>query len=257
MDERDLPNAAGPTPSAGARLAAGIVACLTLLAIGWTGLLIPSLLRSIKETFDQTDAGIGLVYLVYALAYALGSFAGGPLTERAGRRLVLGAAVLTTAAGVAGLGLAPSWLAFVLASVAIGLGAGCLDGGANGLVLDVYREGRGRAMNLLHVSFSVGALAAPLIVGRLVEGGMAWQAVTSAPRSCSPCSCWRICWCRCPARAANAQPADADLPDAGRRAIPAASSRVRCCCSASRSRPTSPPRSASRTGWLRSWNPRR
>ena len=29
------------------------------------------------------------------------------------------------------------------------------------------------------------------------------------------CSCWRICWCRCPARAASRQPAGADLPDAG------------------------------------------
>ena len=178
MDDSDVPTAAGPAPSARARLAAGIVACLTLLAVGWTGLLIPSLLRSIKETFDQTDAGIGLVYLVYALAYALGSFAGGPLTERAGRRLILGGAVVTMAAGVAGLGLAPSWPAFVLATVAIGVGAGCLDGGANGLVLDVYREGRGRAMSLLHTSFSVGALAAPLLVGRLVDGGVTWQAVT-------------------------------------------------------------------------------
>lgn len=161
-----------------ARLAAGIVASMTLLAVGWAGLLIPSLLRSIKVTFDQTDAGIGLVYLVYALAYALGSFGGGPLTERGGRRLVLGAAVLTTAAGAAGMGLAPSWLAFVVAAAAVGAGAGCLDGGANGLVLDVYREGRGRAMSLLHMSFSVGALAAPLLVGRLVDGGVTWQAVT-------------------------------------------------------------------------------
>src|SRR6185503_1920595 len=56
-------------------------------------------------------------------------------------------------------------------------GAGCLDGGANGLVLDVYREGRGRAMNLLHVSFSAGALAAPLAVGLLVEAGLPWQSI--------------------------------------------------------------------------------
>jgi fucose permease len=160
-----------------ARLAAGIVACLTLLAVGWTGLLIPSLLRSIKVTFDQTDAGIGIVYLVYALAYAFGSFCGGPLTERLGRRFVLGAAVLLTGAGAAGLGLAPAWAVFLLAAVALGTGAGCLDGGANGLVLDVYREGRGRAMSLLHMSFSIGALAAPLLVGTLVESGVAWQAV--------------------------------------------------------------------------------
>ena len=165
-----------PAMTSGARLAAGIVACLTLLAVGWSGLLIPSLLRSIKVTFDQTDAGIGSVYLVYALAYAFGSFGGGPLTERLGRRVVLGAAVLLTAAGVAGLGLAPTWALFLVASVALGMGAGCLDGGANGLVLDVYREGRGRAMNLLHMSFSVGALAAPLLVGTLVDSGVTWQA---------------------------------------------------------------------------------
>jgi len=159
------------------RLAAGIVGCLTLFAIGWTGLLIPSLVRSIETTFDQTDAGVGLIYLSYSVAYATGSFGGGPLTERVGRRLVLGGGVLIHGLGIAGLGLAPSWGAFVAAAMVAALGAGCLDGGSNGLVLDVYREGRGRAMNLLHVSFSVGALAAPLIVGRLVDGGVPWQTV--------------------------------------------------------------------------------
>ena len=39
----------------------GLVGCLTLLAIGWTGLLIPSLIRSIEATFGQTDAGMGIV----------------------------------------------------------------------------------------------------------------------------------------------------------------------------------------------------
>jgi fucose permease len=160
-----------------ARLAAGLVGFVTLLAIGWTGLLIPSLIRSIEATFDQTDAGIGVIYLVYAVAYMSGSFGGGTLTERLGRRLVLGGAVLVHAAGIAGLGLAPTWVAFVLAGLVAGLGAGALDGGSNGLVLDAYREGRGRAMNLLHMSFSVGALAAPLVVGVLVEGGVPWQNV--------------------------------------------------------------------------------
>lgn len=165
-----------PPVSRHGRLAAGLVGCLTLLAVGWTGLLIPSLIRSIEATFGQNDAGIGLVYLVYALAYASGSFGGGSLTERLGRRLVLGGAVLVVGLGAAGLGLAPTWAAFVLAAPIAGAGAGCLDGGANGLVLDLYREGRGRAMNLLHVSFSVGALAAPLVVGAIVAGGVPWQA---------------------------------------------------------------------------------
>jgi fucose permease len=153
---------------------------VTLFSIGWTGLLIPALIRSIETTFAQTDAGIGFVYLVYAVAYAAGSFVGAPLTERLGRRLVLGGAALVTGAGAAGLGLAPTWLAFVFAALTLGAGAGCLDGGANGLVLDAYREGRGRAMNLLHASFAFGALAAPLIVGSLVVGGVEWQTIAVA-----------------------------------------------------------------------------
>jgi len=164
-------------PTADRRLAAGIVGSLTLLAIGWTGLLVPSLIRSIKDAFDQTDAGIGVVYLVYAIAYAAGSVLGGQSMERIGRRRVLTGAALLHGLGVAGLGLAPSWPLFIVATLPSGLGAGCLDGGSNGLVLDVYREGRGRAMNLLHVSFSVGALLAPLAIGRAVEAGVTWETI--------------------------------------------------------------------------------
>jgi fucose permease len=164
-------------PASERRLPAGIVGSLTLLVIGWTGLLVPSLIRSIKETFDQTDAGIGIVYLAYSVAYALGSVLGGGLMERIGRRAVLVGAAALHGIGIAGFGLAPSWPVFVLAMIPAGLGAGCLDGGSNGLVLDAYREGRGRAMNLLHVWFSVGALLAPLAIGRAVEAGVTWEAI--------------------------------------------------------------------------------
>ena len=240
------------------RLAAGIVGCLTLFAIGWTGLLIPSLVRSIEATFDQTDAGVGLVYLAYSIAYATGSFGGGPLTERIGRRLVLGGGVLIHGLGIAGLGLAPSWGTFIAAAMVAALGAGCLDGGSNGLVLDVYREGRGRAMNLLHVSFSAGALAAPLIVGRLVEGGVPWQTVVIGGGCAHPAAGPRL----------RLRP-DAERPTRGGRAsghrgrdapavlTVAGSWPVPCSCSASPSRRTSPPRSASRTGWSGSSIPRR
>lgn len=167
-------------PTADRRLAAGMVGSFTLLFIGWTGLLVPSLIRSIKGTFDQTDAGIGVVYLAYSVAYATGSVLGGGLMERIGRRAVLVGAAVLHGVGIAGFGLAPSWPLFVLAMVPAGLGAGCLDGGSNGLVLDVYRERRGRAMNLLHVWFSVGALLAPLVIGGAIEAGVMWQTIMVA-----------------------------------------------------------------------------
>jgi FHS family glucose/mannose:H+ symporter-like MFS transporter len=65
----------------------------------------------------------------------------------------------------------------LIATVPAGFGSGAIDGGMNGLVLDLYPTARGRALNTLHLFFSVGALSSPLAVGRLVEAGIPWQAV--------------------------------------------------------------------------------
>ena len=158
-------------------VAAGVLGCAVFVLIGWSGLLVPSLIRSVKGAFDQSDAGIGLFYLLYSAAYASGSLGGGLATERLGRRTVLGLAAGIHAIGLAALGLGPSWAVFLVAALPTGLGAGAIDGGVNGLFLDRFREGRGRALNLLHLFFSLGALASPLTVGRLLEAGAGWQAI--------------------------------------------------------------------------------
>ncbi len=156
---------------------AGVLGCLAFLLIGWSGLLVPSLIRSVKEAFGQSDAGIGILYFVFSAAYASGSLGGGLVIERLGRRTVLSLAAGLHGFGLVAFGVAPSWIVFLLVAIPAGLGAGAIDGGVNGLFLDLFRSGRGRALNLLHVFFSLGALSAPLAVGRLVESGVAWQAI--------------------------------------------------------------------------------
>ena len=165
------------SPTAGRIQPAAILACAGLAFLGWAGLLVPSLIRSIEPAFGQTDAGVGVFFFVNAVASVGGSIGGGLLTERIGRRVVLTVAVALMAIGLAALAIVPSWTLFLVAAVPIGLGFGAVDGGMNGLVLDLYPEGRGRALNLLHLSFSLGALASPLFVGRVVDAGVAWQAV--------------------------------------------------------------------------------
>ena len=159
---------------------AGIAGSVGFLLIGWSGLLVPSLIRSIEVSFAQSDAGMGLYYLVYAIAYASGSLVGGMATERLGRRKVLGAAASLHGAGFLILGTAPVWTIFLAAAIPTGFGAGALDGGINGLFLDLYRSGRGRALNLLHTVFGVGALSAPIVVGRLIEAGVGYGPIIAA-----------------------------------------------------------------------------
>jgi fucose permease len=148
-----------------------------MLLVGWTGLLVPSLIRSIEPAFEQTDAGIGILFFVFAVASVGGSMAGGLLTERIGRRVVLPFAVTLIALGLVGMATVPTWVLFLALGIPFGLGSGAIDGGMNGLVLDLYPEGRGRALNLLHLFFSLGALASPLAIGRLVEAGAGWQTI--------------------------------------------------------------------------------
>ena len=157
--------------------AAGIVGCLAYVLIGWSGLLIPTLIRSVKDTFAQSDAGLGIFYFMFAIGWATGSFGGGLVTERVGRRTVLASAAALLGGGLVALGLAPGWAIFLLAALPAGLGAGAIDGGGNALFLDLYATGRGRALNLLHLFFSIGALSAPLAVGRAVEAGVDWQTI--------------------------------------------------------------------------------
>lgn len=157
--------------------AAGVIGCLTLLLIGWSGLLVPSLIRSIERDFGQSDAGIGIYYLVWAVAYASGSLGGGVVTERLGRRRILIGAALAHGLGLAVLAFVPPWEIVLLSAVPGGLGAGALDGGANGLILDLFHAARGRALNTLHLFFSIGALSSPLVAGQLVAAGVAWQGI--------------------------------------------------------------------------------
>jgi MFS transporter, FHS family, glucose/mannose:H+ symporter len=165
-----------PPSPARRRAIAAVIGCSAFFLIGWSALLVPSLIRSIEANFDQTDAAVGTYFLFNSLFSAAGSVGGGLLTERVGRRVVLTLAASLLGLGLLTIGTVGSWELFLLAAVPIGLGFGAIDGGVNGLVLDLYPESRGRALNLAHICFSLGALGSPLVVGRALEAGIAWQA---------------------------------------------------------------------------------
>jgi fucose permease len=159
------------------RPAVAVLGCVGFVLIGWSGLLVPSLIRLVEHDFVKTDGDIGLFYFLYAVGYGIGSFGGGLLTERLGRRTVLGLALAIHAVGFAVLGIAPMWGLFLVAAFPAGLGGGAIDGGVNGLFLDLYSTNRGRALSGLHLFFGVGALLEPAIVGQLIDAGVAWQAI--------------------------------------------------------------------------------
>lgn len=147
----------------------------SFLLIGWSSLLLPSLIRSVEHTFGRTDADFAMLYFLSALAYGAAAFSGGFLTERVGRRVVLTLAFLLAAVGTAGQALSPAWVPFLAAVMLAGWGSGLIDGGVNALFLDVYRDARGGAMSFLHLFFGLGALVGPFCLGLAVTAGMSWR----------------------------------------------------------------------------------
>ena len=166
---------------------AAVVGCLSFFLVGWSGLLVASLIRSIEQDFTQTDAGMGVFFLVNAAAYGTGVIGGTILTHRFGRRPILAGGTALLIVGLLVLATAGTWPLFLLGAVPFGLGGGTIDGAGNGLILDLFPDSRGRALNLLHFFFSAGALASPFVVGRALEAGVPWRtllvvtAVAAAP----------------------------------------------------------------------------
>lgn len=157
-----------------------VIAWASFVLIGWVSLLIPSLIRSIQGHFTVGDADIGFLYFVGAVFYAAGSYGGGFLVERIGRRVVLSLAAVLMGVGLAIQGVAPSWTIFLLGAAPWGLGSGAVDGGMNALILDLFRRRPGGALNLLHLGFSVGAATSPFFVGQLVGRGVDWRLIVLA-----------------------------------------------------------------------------
>lgn len=147
----------------------------TFTLVGWSMLLVPSLIRDIRDDFGQTDAGFGVLYLGASLLFATGAILSGTLAGKLGRRVILPAAMIALAAGLATQGLAPAWPILLVGAALAGGGAGGLDAGVNSVFMDLSVTGRGDALSRLHLFYSVGALTAPLVLGLVVAAGVDWR----------------------------------------------------------------------------------
>ena len=145
--------------------------------LGWSSVLVPTLVDSIETAFSRTDSGIAAVYLVGAAVYATGAVIGGLIAERVGPRAVLSGAIALLGAGLIAQAWPPVWPLFL---VAIGVGksgGGAIEEGVQGLVLQIRTDVTGGALNLLHLFFGLGSLSGPLAATFSIHAGLSWNAL--------------------------------------------------------------------------------
>ena len=153
---------------------------LAFLLLGWSALLVPSSIREIEAAFGQSDAGMGLAYLLNNLLYITATLSVGWVAGRLVRAPVLGAGPGLIAIGLGIVAIAPDWSVFLAGFLVLGLGAGLIDSGVNALFMDLYEGRAAGALNRLHLFFALGALASPLATGIAISNGVPWQALVGA-----------------------------------------------------------------------------
>jgi len=142
------------------RFALVLTANACMFVFGVVLLLMGSLLPSLEVNYVQAGS-LGSFPLAGILAATI---LVGPVLDTAGAKPVLAAGLAMVAGAV---GLLPSlhtYGALAVGALVYGFGGGILNTATNALVADLSASGRGAALNLLGFSFSLGALAAPLLM---------------------------------------------------------------------------------------------
>jgi fucose permease len=144
-------------------------ACAGLFTFGvmtsFLGATLPEL--SARSSFDLTRAGTLFSFLYLPQVPMV--FLAGPLIDRFGKKLVLAAGFLCSAAALIGMAYASSyaWLGALL--VMLGLGGCSAMAAANTLIPDLYPENPSSALNLGGIFFGVGAVFFPWLVALMTH----------------------------------------------------------------------------------------
>lgn len=137
------------------------------------GPLLPELLRG----GQFSDSQGGTIILAGYLGFILATLITGILADRISNATILCFAGLSLFAGGIGFGMASSFVVLTVSMSVTGIGLGAIELGANGLMVQLHRESRGRYLNLLAMFHGWGSLLVPLYAAWLIQRGIGWQAI--------------------------------------------------------------------------------
>lgn len=128
---------------------------------------------SMREAFGRVLSDLGVLLAFGSTGYLTASIGYGWLHSRLGTGVLLGFGSGLLAVGVAGIAVAPFWLAVPAAAVLIGLGGGLVDTGMNAHAALSFDVG---SINLLHACYGVGATLGPVVITVSLVSSGAWRA---------------------------------------------------------------------------------
>lgn len=137
---------------------------LTINACMFVFGIVLLLMGSLLPTLEFGNARSGSLGSFPLIGILIATALVGPVLDKVGAKAALAVAVALIASALAAIPSIGSYAALAVAALVYGLGAGVLNAATNTLVSGLSASGRGAALNLLGFSFSLGALAVPLLM---------------------------------------------------------------------------------------------
>ena len=146
-----------------------------MLPLAYCGFLCLGLvltLLSANQDYLAADLGLdltrtGMLASALALGLLVGTIGVGPLYDRLPRRPLFITAILSTAAGLFGIGSELSFEGALIRFAWIGLGAGAYDTLFIAAIAERFGARSAKPMSLLHTGTAVGAIIGPLLVAAI------------------------------------------------------------------------------------------
>ncbi len=147
------------------------------ILFGTSMTIIGATLPKILADFGWSYSTAGAVIAAGAIGYFLATYAAGFLVSAIGPRLTLILGLTLLVAGLMFFASLPSAMINLLLYLAIGIGQGCIELTVNWATLRMEKTGTGRALNLMHGAFAVGAFTGPFVIGILIGVNLSWTLV--------------------------------------------------------------------------------
>ncbi len=122
------------------------------------------LMGSLLPTLHVSAARAGSLGAFPLAGILVATIAIGPILDKAGAKLALSVSLAMIAAALIAMPSLEGYSALAVAAFVYGLGAGVLNAATNTIIATLSGTGRGSALNLLGLFFSLGALVTPLLM---------------------------------------------------------------------------------------------
>ena len=130
----------------------------SIMSVVQTNVIREYNLISVRQGFMDLASRIGMLIAFFSIPF---------LQSKVKRIIILCAGTGSMIVNMCIIGFGPSFMVFLCSLTLIGIGSCYLDSFLNALIIDLSGEQSIKYVNMLHMSFAIGAMVNPFIINKI------------------------------------------------------------------------------------------